>query len=109
MVREASDALMLDHLVIVAASLDEGVAWCEATLGITPAPGGSHPAMGTHNRLFAISSEPFPRTYGEILAIDAGAPPPSRARWFDVDDPILRAAVAERPRLVAFAVRSGDI
>ena len=31
---------MLDHLVVMAASLDEGVAWCEATLGVTPGPGG---------------------------------------------------------------------
>jgi hypothetical protein len=28
----------LDHLVIAAASLAEGVAWCEATLGVVPGP-----------------------------------------------------------------------
>ena len=32
----------LDHLVIAAASLTEGVAWCEATLGVVAGPGGSH-------------------------------------------------------------------
>ena len=32
----------VDHLVIAAATLDEGVAWCEATLGVTPGPGGRH-------------------------------------------------------------------
>jgi hypothetical protein len=30
----------LDHLVVAARTLDEGVAWCEATLGVTPGPGG---------------------------------------------------------------------
>ena len=26
----------VDHLVVAATSLEQGVAWCEATLGITP-------------------------------------------------------------------------
>jgi hypothetical protein len=46
----------VDHLVIAAASLEEGVAWCEATLGVTPGPGGEHPLMGTHNRLLRIAT-----------------------------------------------------
>ena len=32
--------LQLDHLVVGAASLAQGVAWCENTLGVTPGPGG---------------------------------------------------------------------
>lgn len=44
----------LDHLVIMANSLDDGVDWCEATLGVTPGPGGEHPLMGTHNRLLRM-------------------------------------------------------
>ena len=40
----------IDHLVVAARSLDEGVAWCEATLGITPNAGGEHENYGTHNR-----------------------------------------------------------
>src|SRR5215813_4169969 len=96
----------VDHLVIVARSLDEGVAWCEATLGITPAPGGSHPSMGTHNRLFALSSERYPRTYAEILAVDAGATRPNRPRWFDLDDPKVQGT--PEPFLAGYAVRSSD-
>ena len=42
----------VDHLVIAASTLNEGVAWCEKTLGITPGAGGEHPLFGTHNRLF---------------------------------------------------------
>lgn len=30
--------LALDHLVVAAASLAQGVQWCETTLGVTPGP-----------------------------------------------------------------------
>ncbi|MEY4341937.1 MAG: hypothetical protein RL541_1441, partial [Pseudomonadota bacterium] len=42
----------IDHLVVAASSLAQGVAWCEDQLGITPGPGGEHALFGTHNRLF---------------------------------------------------------
>ena len=34
--------LALDHLVIAARTLGEGLAWCEATLGLRPEAGGRH-------------------------------------------------------------------
>ena len=96
----------LDHLVIVATTLEEGVAWCEATLGITPGPVGEHPLMGTHNRLFRVATVDYPRAYAEIIAINPAAPTPVPARtgrWFDMDDPALRARVAQNgPQLVHF-------
>jgi hypothetical protein len=101
-------ALALDHLVVAARTLDEGVAWCEATLGITPGPGGRHALMGTHNRLFSIASARFPRAYFEIIAIDPDAPPPPRARWFDLDAPALRHALAGAPQLIHWVARSDD-
>jgi hypothetical protein len=99
----------LDHLVVVAHTLAQGVAWCEATLGLTPGPGGRHALMGTHNRLFKIASERFPRAYFEIIAIDPEAPAPGRARWFGMDDERLREAVRREPRLVHFVVSTADI
>jgi hypothetical protein len=101
----------LDHLVIAAASLAEGVAWCEATLGVTPGPGGSHPLMGTHNRLLNIASDAFPRAYLEIIAIEPGKKPSRRGtrRWFDLDDPVLQAALVQHgPRLVHFVASVPD-
>ncbi len=96
----------VDHLVVVANSLDQGVAWCEETLGITPGPGGEHPLMGTHNRLFSVAGPAFPRAYFEIIAIQPGATPLRAAgthRWFDMDDRELQARVAsEGPQLVHF-------
>jgi hypothetical protein len=95
----------VDHLVIAARSLEQGVAWCEASFGITPGPGGSHRLMGTHNRLFAIGSPRYPQAYLEIISVDPAAPAPGRPRWFDLDDPALQRALSEQPRLVHFVAR----
>jgi hypothetical protein len=99
----------LDHLVVAASTLDEGVAWCERTLGLTPGPGGQHPLMGTHNRLFSIANANFPLAYFEIIAIDPAAPAPARRRWFDLDDSALQARVhREGPQLVHWVARVDD-
>ena len=101
--------LDLDHVVVAANQLADGVAWCEATLGITPGPGGEHAFMGTHNRLFSISSPRFERAYFEIIAINPDAPPPGRARWFGLDHPALQAALRRGPRLIHWVARCDDI
>lgn len=97
--------LALDHVVVAAPSLDEGVRWCEATFGITPGPGGRHGLMGTHNRLFSIAGPDFPEAYFEIIAIDPDAPPPGRARWFGLDAIDLSGG----PRLVHWVARTEAI
>jgi Glyoxalase-like domain len=94
-------SVALDHLVVAAPSLALGVQWCEAVLGITPGPGGKHPLMGTHNRLFSIANEAFPQAFFEIIAIDPDAAAPSRARWFGLDALDLRAG----PRLLHWVAR----
>ncbi len=103
----------LDHLVVMAASLEQGVAWCEATLGVTPGPGGEHPLMGTHNRLMTIATKGFPQAYLEIIAINSGASHavPTRARrWFDMDDPVVRERVQrDGPQLIHWVAGVADI
>ena len=102
----------IDHLVIVAADLAQGVAWCEATLGITPGPGGEHKLFGTHNRLFKIATPANPMAYCEIIAINPKAAPqmaPPSMRWFDMDNTALQAAVAVEPRLVHFVANTQDV
>jgi len=104
-----SASARVDHLVLMAATLEQGVQWCEAMLGITPGPGGQHALMGTHNRLFSIASERYPQAYFEIIAIDPQAAAPGRPRWFDMDDPALREQVAHSgPRLIHFVARVPD-
>jgi hypothetical protein len=93
-----------DHLIVAADTLDDGVAWCEAALGVTPAPGGRHEFMGTHNRLVNLSSAAFPRCYLEIIAIDPAAPSPGRARWFGLDE-----RPPGPPRLWHWVARTSDL
>ncbi|WP_238347707.1 VOC family protein [Comamonas piscis] len=101
----------LDHLVVMAASLEEGVAWCEATLGLTPDTGGQHAFMGTHNRLLRTSSPAFASSYLEIIAIDPqGQAPSNHRRWFDMDDPALQAQVrSQGPQLTHWVARANGI
>ena len=103
----------LDHLVVAAATLAEGVAWCEATLGLTPGPGGAHALFGTHNRLMRLHSAEQPRAYLEIIAIDPAATATRLAplrRWFDLDDPALRERLQrEGPQLVHWVASVPDI
>ena len=62
----------LDHLVVAAASLDEGVPWCEATLGVTPGPGRAHALFGTPNRLPRLHSGEHRQTSLEVERGPAG-------------------------------------
>lgn len=100
----------VDHLVVMAGSLDEGVAWCETVLGVTPGPGGRHAFMGTHNRLVNIANAPYERAYLEIIAIDPQAPAPGRRRWFDMDTPGLQQRIAAHgPQLTHVVARVPDV
>jgi len=90
--------LQIDHLVVAAETLAEGVTWVETRLGVTMAPGGVHPAMGTHNRLLSLGN-----IYLEVIAIDPAAPTPDRARWFGLD------SFRGPPRLTTWVARSTDL
>lgn len=102
----------IDHLVVMAPSLDVGVQWCEDTLGITPSAGGEHEKYGTHNRLFKIATPQYPLAYFEIIAINPEAVIPKRlqvTRWFDMDDSALQKTIAQEPRLMHFVSSTDDI
>lgn len=103
----------LDHLVIAARTLEEGVAWCKATLGVSPDPGGEHALFGTHNRLLRLRDEQAPQAYLEIIAINPRATPTRSARlrrWYDLDDPALQAQLAQHgPQLVHWVASVPDI
>lgn len=97
----------VDHLIVAAATLEEGVRWAGSTLGVAPVPGGRHELMGTHNAVLNLSSASFARCYLEIIAIDPAAVAPQRMRWFGLDDPGLQQRLrSEGPRLLHLVVRS---
>ncbi|MEY4530670.1 MAG: hypothetical protein RLZZ156_1391 [Deinococcota bacterium] len=91
--------MTLDHLVIAAPSLEIGAAWFEHQTGVKAQAGGKHPLMGTHNLLAKLGAD----TYLEIISIDPEAPAPSRARWFELDQPILE------PRLIHWVARCDNL
>ena len=109
----AAHPACVDHLVVLAADLTSGAAWCERTFGITPTAGGEHPLMGTHNRIFNVSSAAHPRAYLEIIAINPGAVsarPAGASRWFDMDDATLQAQVAAHgPQLIHWVASVPDV
>ncbi|HEU4940462.1 MAG TPA: VOC family protein [Candidatus Eisenbacteria bacterium] len=71
----------LDHLVVVAPSLNEGVTAVSALLGVELQRGGEHSRMGTHNALLRIGAA----SYLEVIARNPSAPDPGRPRWFELD------------------------
>ncbi len=91
--------MTLDHLVIAAPSLEIGAAWFEEQTGVKAQAGGKHTLMGTHNLLAKLGAD----TYLEIIAIDPDAQVPSRARWFELDKPILE------PRLIHWVARCENL
>jgi len=95
----------LDHLVVAAASLASGIAWVESRLGVHAQPGGRHVAMGTHNALFGLG----PRVFLEVIAVDPAGAAPGRPRWFDLDEPRMRARLAQGPGLIHWVTRTRDI
>ena len=91
--------MTLDHLVIAAPSLEIGAVWFEERTGVKAQTGGKHALMGTHNLLAKLGAD----TYLEIISIDPEAPAPSRARWFELDQPILE------PRLIHWVARCDNL
>ncbi|MDI1238603.1 MAG: VOC family protein [Polaromonas sp.] len=91
----------LDHITVVAPSLDAGSRFVHQALGIEPFPGRKHPDMGTHNRLLALGE----RVYLEVIAPDPDAPPVARPRWFGLDQ-VSRSGI---PRLAAWVAGTDNI
>lgn len=94
----------LDHIVVAAHTLDEGRAWCRATLGVEASGGGKHAGLATHNTLLRLG-DAGERRYLEIIAIDADAGAPDFPRWFGLDSAAVQREIAHGPRLVAWVAR----
>lgn len=89
----------LDHIVLCAARLEDGIAAVEAALGVALQAGGKHSYMGTHNALLGLG----PSAYLEVIAVDPAAPAPSHPRWFGLD------RFSGPPRLTNWVVRVDDL
>jgi Glyoxalase-like domain len=72
----------LDHLSVIAPSLEEGVAHLRAQLDLELPFGRKHAHMSTHNHLLRLGGG----VYLEVIATDPSAPPIAGPRWFGLDD-----------------------
>ena len=95
----------LDHLVVTAASVEQGVSWVQAKSGIAMPFGGQHPLMGTHNHLSALSEDQFL----EVISIDPKADEPKTARWFSLDDKRHHAKLAKGPALTTWVAATTNL
>ncbi len=91
--------MQIDHLVIAATTLEQGLLWTEQKLGTKLQTGGKHPQFGTHNALLNLGQS----SYLEVISIDPDAPNPNRARWFELDHFI------GEPRLIHWVARTQDL
>ncbi|MEO0485797.1 MAG: VOC family protein [Pseudomonadota bacterium] len=91
--------MVLDHLIVSAADLTAGTASVASALGQPLQPGGQHALFGTHNQLLSLGAE----DYLEVIAVDPGAAPLERARWYDLD------RFGGPTRLTNWALRVSDL
>lgn len=91
----------IDHITVTAPTLERGVEFVRAKLGVSPQQGGKHPRMGTHNCLLKLGDTLFL----EVIAPDPDATPPQRPRWFDID----RITPDTPARLTMWVARTADI
>src|SRR5881394_687353 len=103
--RSSPSPAQLDHLVVAATTLADGIEYIAELTGVAAQPGGKHVTMGTHNALLRLGE----RVYLEIIAIDPDGIKPLRPRWFDLDDIALQSELTERPQLVHWVARTTDI
>lgn len=101
--------LAIDHIVVGAESLAQGREWAQVALGVEPVVGGRHAFMGTHNLVMRLDDAASRELYLEVLAVDPDAPAPGRPRWFGLDEDGVAAALAVRPRLLAWVARSDSL
>ena len=98
-------SVAFDHLVVGAASLDQGVNWVRETFGVEIPRGGEHANMGTHNCVMQIGRA----AYLEVIATNPDAPTPDHPRWFGLDDPAVRSVMERQPSLLTWVVNTKDI
>lgn len=95
----------IDHLVIGAKNLRQGIDYVQNSLGVTIPYGGVHVKMGTHNQLMQLGDGVFL----EVISINPDIETPTRPRWYGLDDPLIRQQIETRPALLTWVVNTANI
>ncbi|MCW9034458.1 MAG: VOC family protein [Rhodospirillales bacterium] len=75
-------SLGIDHLVIAAKTLEQGIDYLLEKLSVENPAGGEHLTMGTHNLIMSLGNG----HYLEVIAIAPHLENPKWPRWFCLDD-----------------------
>ena len=95
----------IDHFVVAADNLSQGVEYIKRELGVEMPYGGEHEKMGTHNHLMQLGSDVF----FEIITINPDVSSPDRPRWYALDDPVIKQQIEIEPRLLTWVVNTSNI
>lgn len=95
----------LDHIVIAAHDLEQGVEFIRDSLGVEIPPGGVHQTMATHNHLMQLGNQ----AYLELIAINPDAEPPLWPRWFGLDQALMRESLRSQPRMITWVMNCDNI
>lgn len=95
----------IDHFVIGAGSLKQGVDYVRNCFGVDMPYGGVHRKMGTYNHLMQLGDGVFL----EVIAINHDIEPPNRPRWYGLDDPFIQQQIKMQPTLLTWVVNTGQI
>ncbi|MGD9010672.1 MAG: VOC family protein [Desulfobacteraceae bacterium] len=95
----------IDHIVIGAESLNQGVDYVKNVFGVDIPYGGVHAKMGTHNHLMQLGGGSFL----EVITVNHELEPPDRPRWYGLDDPFTRRQIKMQPTLLTWVVNTRNI
>jgi len=95
----------IDHLVIGAGNLKQGVDYVRNCLGVNMPYGGVHRKMGTHNHLMQLGDGVFL----EVITINHEIESPNSPRWYGLDDPFIQKQIEMQPTLLTWVVNTGNI
>ena len=95
----------IDHFTIGTDALETGQLQLQQKLGVSIPMGGKHTLMSTHNCVTSVSND----TFLELIAIDPDAAPPTRRRWFSLDDATTQARLTKQARALCWVVRTDNL
>ena len=95
----------IDHIAVVASTLEAGVDYIQSVLGVDIPFGGVHTVMATHNHVMRLGDSLFL----EVIATNPEGEAATQPRWFGLDDPAVRAKIAGQPQLLTWVARTTDL
>jgi hypothetical protein len=95
--------IKLDHIVVAALTLEQGMKYVKDSLGSEPYGGGRHLQQGTHNKIMRLGDE----VYLEIIAPDPASD--IKPTWFGLADDRVLESLEETPRLLTYVAQTDKL